>query len=179
MHSGKDLFLYPEVDVALIKCSGARFSQDHFVNLEFSECREGKEIGVYGYPLGKLGVMPDGQPDYRGLIPRVGKGVITSSFLTNVALEPAILMQDINMVEVNFLFVPGNSGGPVFDAHTGSVLAVVHGFNTVKVKETIEKAEIDLVTGMSKDYVRAISAIYSYAIHVSKMSALLKEHGLA
>jgi hypothetical protein len=51
---------------------------------------------------------------------------VTSTFNTQLTTENGVL-QNASVIEVNFLFVPGNSGGTVFDALTGRVGGYVEG----------------------------------------------------
>ena len=108
-----------------------------FAALEFGEIQVGQEIGVAGYPLARLRVE-EGQLRYDGLIFRVAKGVVTSTYQTNINSDQGRVLAGLHIVEVNFLFVPGNSGGPVFDAETGRVCAFVQGYTTVKIREKVE-----------------------------------------
>lgn len=121
--------------------------------------REGNAIAIIGFPLG--GAL--------GFTPVTHRGIVSS--ITAIAL-PAPTAQSLNAQAVNRLrqgsfdiyqldatAYPGNSGGPVLDVASGSVIAVI---NMVLVKGSRESA------------LSAPSGI-SYAIPVRFVTALLQE----
>ena len=85
---------------------------------------KGQDIGVAGYPIARLSATATGQLSMDGLIYRVGRGTVSAHFVAT----PLPTVPNVPLVEVNFLFVPGNSGGPVFLADTGEVIGFVHAF---------------------------------------------------
>jgi hypothetical protein len=89
-------------------------------------------------------------------------------------------MQNMPVLEVNFLFVPGNSGGPVFDAETGRVAAFVHGYRTAKIRERVETVTMinPLPEGTSNTYVENVSALYSLAIKMERARPHLETNGV-
>jgi S1-C subfamily serine protease len=125
---------------------------------EPGSAREGMDIVLMGFPLG--GAL--------GFAPVSHRGIIAS--ITTVAL-PAPSAQQLDARALNRLrngnfevyqldatAYPGNSGGPVLDAQTGRVLALV---NMVLVKGSRESA-ISTPTGIS------------YAIPVTALQELLR-----
>ena len=96
-------------------------------------------------------------------------------------MELGIQTGPLQVIEVNFLFVPGNSGGPVFDASTGAVFGYVHGFWDFKVKECGEETTLvqDLPWGLSNRYVRDVSGIYSLAIKLDTTAQALQQLGVS
>ena len=89
---------------------------------------EGEDIGVVGYPVPELRVV-NGNLTLNGLVYRAAKGHVTGRYVAS--LDATLL--DIPIVEVNFLFVPGNSGGPVFSAETGRVIGFVSRYRTLRI----------------------------------------------
>ncbi|MBI1749942.1 MAG: trypsin-like peptidase domain-containing protein [Acidobacteria bacterium] len=174
---GQNVHLFPDCDLALL-ISKARKDQP-YVSIDFGDVPIGREIGVAGYPLSKLQVV-NGNLSYEGLIFRVAKGVVTSTYNTNInpGIGPGI--QAVSVIEVNFLFVPGNSGGPVFDAETGRVAAFVHGYTTEKIRERIEEATLiqDLPAGVSRQYIENLNALYSIAIKLERVRPQLEAFGV-
>lgn len=174
---GKDLHLFPECDLALL-ISNARKDQP-FVSLEYGNLPVGREIGVAGYPLPRLSVE-NSQLQYAGLIFRVAKGVVTAIYSSNIQSNQGAILPNVPVIEVNFLFVPGNSGGPVFDAETGRVAGFVHGYTTTKIREKVEEVSIidELPAGMSRNYIESLSALYSLAIRLETARPHLEQFGV-
>jgi S1-C subfamily serine protease len=174
---GDNVFLYPEADLAIIKTRNT--PHQPFVALDYGEAQTGREIGVAGYPLGRL-IAENDQVRYDAQIFRVAKSVITSRYTTNIQTESGIL-NAMPVIEVNFMFVPGNSGGPVFDAETARVLGYVQGFATTKIREQI--ATVTMIpnppAGAPATYGENVSAVYSLAIKMDRARPHIEEHGAA
>ncbi len=177
--ANKDLFLYPEIDLALLKVSNVE--RHPFVALDWGEPRVGRDIGVVGYPLGKLNVDPQGQARFNEFIYRAARGTVTARYQSRINLASGVHTDLLQIIEVNFLFVPGNSGGPVFDASTGAVFGYVQGFRDFKVKECGEETTLteNLPWGLSRRYVRDVSGIYSLAVKLDTAALALQQLGVA
>ncbi len=173
----REVFLFPDVDLALLLGRGIR--DQAFVSLDYSTWPVGKEIGVAGYPIPRL-IVAEGQLRYDGLLFRVAKGVITSTYVTNLQTDQAVILERAPVIEVNFLFVPGNSGGPVFDAETGRVGGFVHGYTATKIRERIEHVTLlqDLPEGITGQYVENLNALYSVAIKMDRARPHLEKFGI-
>ena len=106
----------------------------------------------------------------------MGRGPIGAYYVSNIT--PVI--QQVPLVEVNFLFVPGNSGGPVFLAETGEVIGFVHGYHDAKIREKVVSSlpNTQLPTGMSNQYLEHLHAIYSLAIKLDLVRATLRGFGV-
>jgi hypothetical protein len=138
----------------------------------------GAEIGVAGYPLASVAVDANGAADIKGLVYRVAKGTATAVYRTNWDSGDGHPLIDTLLVEVNFIFVPGNSGGPIFDAETGRAFAYVKGFRTPKIHEFLDTAGIDLPENMAKEYVAGIRAVYSVGITLDRVRDELEKFGV-
>lgn len=173
--AGKNVHLYPDCDLALFVYDGGE--QHAFPALDYGYVREGRGIGVAGYPLPTLSVINDALV-FNGLIYRVARGEVTARYNTNVTTtglaEP---VTGVPAIEVNFLFVPGNSGGPIFDAEHGQILGFVHGFRDFKVKESVATVSLipDLPEGVPRTYIENVSGIYSLGIKLDRVRARLEE----
>lgn len=169
-----DLHLFPNLDLALLKVPNTPQDQP-FAALEYGEVFEGEDIGVVGYPIPELNVV-NGNLAYDGVIFRAGRGHITARYVVN--LSAAIL--NVPILEVNFLFVPGNSGGPVFSAETGRVLGYVRGFRSVKIRERVERVQMiqQLPLGMSDQYIENLNAIYSLAFKLDFVRSTIEPFGV-
>jgi len=122
--------------------------------------REGSSIALMGFPLG--GQLGFAHVTHRGIVAaRVGV-VLPAPSAT--ALNPQVISQlrrgGFEMLQLDAVAYPGNSGGPVFDAASGEVVGIV---NMVLLKGERETA------------LSAPSGI-SYAIPVAQGVALLNEH---
>lgn len=171
---GREINFFPAVDLAVIRVP--REAGRAFASLSFNHAYEGEEIGVAGYPIAQLFAINAQQLSVDGLIYRVGRGPVGASYVANVS--PA--MQNISLVEVNFLFVPGNSGGPIFRAETGEVIGFVHGFHDTKIREKVVTTGPNTVlpAGVSNQYVEHLHAIYSLAIKLDTVRNTLQTFGI-
>jgi hypothetical protein len=173
---GEKIHLFPDCDLGLLVTKANQ--NQPYAALDYRDFPVGKEIGVAGYPLSKLHVI-DGTLSYDGLIFRVAKGVVTSVYSTNIESDQGVTIQNVPVIEVNFLFVPGNSGGPVFDALTGRVGGFVHGYTTEKIRERVEEVTLvdSLPEGMSSTSIENLNALYSIAIKLDKAREHLEKLG--
>jgi len=177
--AGETLHLFPESDLALFHCP--ILDTRPFVTLEYGEVLLGKDLGVAGYPLPRLAPAPgNGDLRYDGLIFRVARGPLTSTYVTTLNSDQGIVLQNLPILEVNFLFVTGNSGGPVFDAETGRVAAFVQGYHTTKIRERVETVTMinPVPQGVGSTYVENLSALYSLAIKMERARPHLEAHGV-
>jgi Trypsin-like peptidase domain len=178
IRAGENLFLYPDADFAVLRAPAVR--DQAFAALDYGSWPIGKEIGVAGYPLPNLTIQ-DGQLRYDGLIFRVAKGVITSTYpQRGMQLDTGQVVSDVSIIEVNFLFVPGNSGGPVFDAETGRVGGFVQGYRTTKIREKVEQVTMltDLPNGLGRQYVENLNALYSVGIRIECVRTIIENFGV-
>lgn len=175
--TGKNLHVFPGDDLALLQ--DPALTQACFAALDYGFVREGREIGVAGYPIPILGTVND-QLVFNGLIFRVAKSVVTGRYNTNIQPTGETALADVPVIEVNFLFVPGNSGGPIFDAEHGQVLGFVHGFRSFTVGEEVAEAGplTALPDGVSRQYVRSVSGIYSLGIKLDRAREPLEGLGV-
>lgn len=175
---GQNIHLFPEFDLALLQCHSPHSA---FLALDERPIAQGKEIGVAGYPLPKMHPDQNGAPSYEGLIYRVAKGTVNSTFQTNIITQTGENTGRLEVLEVNFLFVPGNSGGPVFDSRTGRALGFVHGYQAEKVGEKVSEVTMihDLPDGIGKRYIESLHAIYSLAIQIRSILPLLQRFGVS
>jgi hypothetical protein len=170
---GKEINLFPNLDLAVLRVQTQ--SGQPYVALEYGDVYEGTEVGVVGYPIPELRVV-NGNLQLDGLVYRAGKGYVTGRYTTNV--DAAIT--NVPIVEVNFLFVPGNSGGPVFSAETGRVLGFVRGFRYVRIHEevaTVQKIK-QLPLGLGNEYIANLNAVYSLAFKLDFIRATIEGFGV-
>jgi serine protease Do len=170
---GNELNFFPQFDLAVLRV--AREATRAYASLSFAHVYEGEDIGVAGYPIARLSATANGQLSADGLLYRVGRGPVSASYVSNVSA----VMQQIPLVEVGFLFVPGNSGGPVFLAETGLVIGFVHGYHDAKIREKVvaTNANTALPQGMNNQYVEHLHAIYSLAIKLDPVRDTLQGFG--
>lgn len=171
--AGSTLLLHPANDAALV--ISPQDPAQPFVSLTYACPEEGTEIGVAGYPLAQVSQV-NGELTYAGLIYRVGRGTITAAYETHI---PAI-GTTAPILEVNFLFVSGNSGGPIFEADTGLAVGFVHGFSAVTISESQRKVQIAADKALhGQDYIHHVTAIYSLGLRFTPLKAKLEQLGVS
>jgi hypothetical protein len=175
---GTDVHLFPDKDLAIIICK-ARKDQP-YMSISYAEVAVGSEIGVAGYPLAQLSTDAKGNPNINKLVYRVAKGVTTAVFNDTIDSNDGHPLIDVPIVEVNFLFVPGNSGGPVFDAETGRAIAYVKGFRSPRIQEKVEQAfpQTQLPAGMANNYISCVHAVYSIGLTLDRIRTELEQFGV-
>jgi len=173
---GTDLHLYPDRDAAIFQLNG---DPRPYVAVGYSDLAEGCEIGIAGYPLPQVVA---GQVAGQGLINfiyRVAKGVVTATFTQSIKPGNGPATIQLNTIEVNFLFVPGNSGGPIFDAETGRVFAFVHGFKDSEiVQRFVNTNPQNVAGGAPAQHVQALHAVYSVGIRLDAIRTELQGFGV-
>jgi len=174
---GNNVHIFRDCDLALLSVDGGQSRS--YLPLEYNDIPVGTEIGVAGYPAPQLQAV-NGQINLGGLIYRVAKNVLTANYPSNFNTNNGLNLTNIPVIEVNFLFVPGNSGGPIFSAANGRVIGYVHGFRTHKIEEKIEAAAPTLVLpgGMNNSYILSNSAIYSIGIGLGRVRPHLEALGV-
>lgn len=172
---GTEVHLFADSDLCVLKLPGSQ-RQGCWASLDYGYVWEGREIGVAGYPIPAIRTVNNSLA-LDGLIFRVAKGEVTARYLGN--FNSAGLSQPITnipVIEVNFLFVPGNSGGPIFDATKGQALGFVHGYGNTRIKEEAAEANpaVLLLPGMDRKYVARLDAIYSIGIKLDRVRVELE-----
>jgi hypothetical protein len=174
---GQQLHLFPDYDAAILQTPVS--TPQPYASIAYTDTVEGLEIGVAGYPLSQITAGPNGEPQFHGVVYRVAKGVVTSTVHQRLNPSPDPQTAVLGTVEVNFLFVPGNSGGPVFDAGTGRVLAYVHGFtNREIVQRLAETNKENIDAGAPPKHVESLHAVYSLGIRLENIRGELEKFGV-
>jgi hypothetical protein len=176
--AGTEVHLYRDADLALLTLPTA--ADQAFVNLDYGLVLQGSDIGVGGYPLPIL-VADNNQLRYDGLLYRVARGTVTATYNAPLNGDQIQSPAAVPMIEVNFLFVPGNSGGPIFRATNGSVVGYVHGFRAQPILQRHSQvaAQVVLPNGMSRDYVENVHAVYSAGIRIECAKGALQSFGIS
>ena len=143
-------------DLALLKIDGAPLPP--LTLAEAGPAREGQSIALMGFPIG--GTLGFAAVTHRGIIASITTAALPAA--TAQTLDPRALVRlregNFEIYQLDATAYPGNSGGPVFDADTGQVVAIV---NMVLVKAGRESA-LSSPTGIS------------YAIPVRHLQELIK-----
>ena len=155
---GKELSLYPDLDLAILQVP--QVDDQPFASISYADVEVGEDIGIVGYPLASLTTDANGNLQLEGLIYRAGKGVVTGRYRGTLNM----MAPDLPMLETNFMFVSGNSGGPVFEAETGTVIGMVQGYRSIKIGEHILQASTPNIFGLPTHYFSAQLAVYSGGI---------------
>jgi hypothetical protein len=173
---GQNLHLFPDCDLAIIQSPG---DPQPYATVGYNDILEGAEIGIAGYPLSQILAGPNGEPQFPGIIYRVAKGVVTSTATQTLEPRPNPRTKPLSTIEVNFLFVPGNSGGPIFDAETGRVIAFVHGFtNREIVQNYADTHGPNIAAGAPNKHIQSLHAIYSLGIKLDSVRGELERFGV-
>jgi hypothetical protein len=111
-----------------------------------------------------------------GVLYRAGRGCVTGRFTANDGL-----LQNVPYIEVNFLFVPGNSGGPVFSAENGRVVGYVRAYNAVRIRESVATATMipQLPLGLGNQYIEHLHAVYSLAVKLDFIRTTIEGFGVS
>jgi hypothetical protein len=174
---GVDINLYPDHDFAII-ISKSKPDQA-YLPISYADIPVGLEIGVAGYPLPHIVMDANGKISLGGLVYRVAKGVATAVYNTDLDANDGHPLKNVEVLDVNFLFVPGNSGGPIFDAETGRVVSYVKGFRDYKIKEKQEQCQLITVpTGLQPNYLQSIYAVYSLGLRFLPVQHELEKFGV-
>lgn len=171
---GDEIIRFPNLDLAVLRINTA--ADDHpYAALSYDEVQVGEELGIVGYPLANLTTDANGDLRLEGLIYRAAKGPVSGRY--SGTLNPNA--PDLPVVEVNFMFVSGNSGGPAFEADTGRVVGMVQGFTWRGIaEEQVQTAIQQLQIGLSPIYIARIHAIYSWAIKLDCFRTSLEGLGV-
>lgn len=188
---GKQLFLQEEKDAALIVIDNMPDIQKkkngllQFAAISYDPILDGRAIGVLGYPLSKISFENRNidKPILNSFVPRTSKGVVSCQpHYTNIQVDGGrMVLKDIDVIEVDFLFVPGNSGGPVFDAETGKIVGFVHGYSSILISyklTQIDPKKLSLPEDAPSKFIDTEKAIYSKAIQISNIRDFLEKHGV-
>jgi len=170
---GNEINLFPNLDLAVIRLANAPQDQP-FVALEYGNVYEGEDIGVAGYPLAELRTI-NGNIAFDAVLYRTARGCVTGRYNAN---DGALV--NVPYIEVNFLFVPGNSGGPVFSAESGRVMGYVRAYRAVRIKENIATISMiqQLPLGLGNQYIESLNAIYSLAVKVDFIRTTIEGFGV-
>jgi hypothetical protein len=174
---GQQLHPFPDFDAAILQTPAN--NPQPYSAVGYEDTAEGLEIGVAGYPLSQITPGPNGEPQYNGVVYRVAKGVVTSTVRQRLSPIPDPQTAELGTVEVNFLFVPGNSGGPIFDAETGRVLAYVHGFTSREIIQRIaDTSNENIAAGADPKHIESLQAVYSLGIKLDNIRGELEKYGV-
>lgn len=129
----RDLFIYPEIDMAVFYLPdgfykmGDRWVKNpaNHLSLATAFASIGEDVGVLGYPMQSVGFTAGGKVDPSSVIIRSDKGVVNTRYRAT--------QTNTHMYEFTIAFNPGNSGGPILRQDTGSVIGMVHGFNSFPI----------------------------------------------
>lgn len=174
---GVDVHLYPDLDFAILLSKSKK--DQAYLPVSYADVPVGLEIGVAGYPLAQLSVDTVGNLAIGGVVYRVAKGVATAFYKTDLDTGDGHPQRERTILEVNFLFVPGNSGGPIFDSATGRAFAYVKGFRTHKIADRTEQCNLITVPpGLQQNYLAAVHAVYSIGLTLDPVRNHLEQFGV-
>ena len=164
---------FPDLDLAVLQFDAG--ANQPYAAIKYDNVDVGEEVGVVGYPLALFRTDANGNLLLEGLVYRAAKGVVTGRYEGTLPTGATL-----PVVEVNFMFVPGNSGGPVFDVETGKVVGMVQQIRWNRVAEQLMQTALtgQLIIGVSTTYIAPIFAIYSWGIKLDCLRTALDSFGV-
>jgi|SRR6185295_1031668 len=179
----KDIFLYPDIDLAIINLRDEFYKNETQVFLDFSTHVRidqgfksiGSEVGVLGYPLCGL-TFDNGdvaKPKIGDILLRCDKGVVNCRYKTS---------EKHHLYEFTISFNPGNSGGPIFDVKTGKLISIVRGYKSIpiNIKENELSEDLRKNVGIKKytaeSYIEVMHANYSVGFATPSFLEVFKKH---
>jgi S1-C subfamily serine protease len=157
---------FPELDTLAIKFD-LQGRKTQWLPLSLTPALQGEEIGVFGYPADDFELRPNGQFNGDRITSRVAKTIASSVERRSILFKPNVLLNNKEMIEAQFVFVKGNSGGPVVSVRTGKVIGIVTGQSNVA-------QDFQLIPINAQSSVGAIPfATYSYAISIHELMSKL------
>jgi len=181
---------FPEIDTCAIKFNGLPTGAG-FIKLAKTPPEQGDGLGIFGYPDSWL--IYDAQNTLRPelLKPRVSKCVLARREIIDF-----LDVKGKQLLETQFNFVKGNSGGPIFSDETGEVVGLVMGYqhfpqNAADYAAILKNhdgmitgdvlypppAPMDLDKGLGWKRVTTISTVsYSYGIPCNEIFNYLSQY---
>lgn len=156
IHAARVLAQDEEHDLALLRLEGAPLPVLTLAS-GTSAVREGEDIAFTGFPIGAvLGLYPVTHRGIISAITPVARAVDNARHINPAQLRR--LRQPYDVLQLDAIAYPGNSGSPVYRPDSGAVVGVI---NSVFVKESRE-AVLERPSGIS------------YAIPVAHVHRLLE-----
>lgn len=151
---------FPDIDVCAIKFD----RKVSYLPLSQYRPKQGSDIGIYGYPASQIQIQNNQLVG--GLVkPRSSRTTISNIEVGSMNFGTIKLVDKV-IIESQFIFVKGNSGGPVFDAKNGKVVGIVTG-----VRHIPQDAQTLTVTinGQNQSVIAVPYASYAYAVSISEV----------
>lgn len=143
-------------DLAVLWIAGAPLPA--LVLADSDTARDGQDIAMTGFPLGaSLGIIPVTHRGIIAAIPPAGQPLASAGQLDAATIRRLSAGSRFDVLQLDIVSYPGNSGSPIYDTQSGHVLGVLN---------------IVLVKGMRENAMTNPSGI-SYAIPINHLKALL------
>ncbi len=175
----KDLFLYPEVDLAVMYLDEIFYQhadKDDYIRINTEFKNIGTQIAVLGYPLPVLRFDGDvSKPMTGDILLRTDTGVINCRYRDS---------QLAYIYEFTVAFNPGNSGGPIFDWRTGQLLSIVRGYRRTPIRQSEhilseeELKNLKLKEYTEKSFIVADYATYSIGFATPSFIKIFRQHAI-
>ncbi len=142
-----------EHDLSVLRVSGAPLPA-----LQLSDgnsVREGQAVALIGFPIGAvLGLFPSTNAGIVSAISPIAIPQASSQSLT--AAQIRRLQKPFDVYQLDAIAYPGNSGSPVFDIASGSVIGVVNSVFARQAKEGLLKDPSAITYAIPVAYVHAL-----------------------
>jgi hypothetical protein len=182
---GQQLFLYPNIDLAIIHLDDGFYQMgdkvfatpDDYIRVDQKFHPIGTPVGVLGYPLSALTFEAGdiNRPMAGNILLRTDVGVV------NCRYQRAA---NIYNYEFTLAFNPGNSGGPIFDPRTGMLISLVHGFRAPEIRmveHVLTQQERDKINPQSyagDSFIDVVHANYSIGYATPSFLDVFREHAV-
>lgn len=181
----EELFVYPDIDLAIIYLpenfytigDAVYASKDDFIRVDETFHSIGTDMAVLGYPLVKLDFVNQNiaEPKVGDIFLRADSGIVNTRYRVSAT---------ISVYEFTVAFNPGNSGGPIYNWHTGKLISIVHGYRAtpVNMKEHIltdeEKKSLNLKDYKADSYIDVVHANYSIGVATPSFLDAFRKHNI-
>lgn len=177
----KELFIYPEVDLAILYLDEDFYGKDgkifadknDFIRISKDFLTIGNEVGVLGYPLCQLDFQDkdSSKPILGDILLRTDRGVVNCRYKTP---------EQNYVYEFTLGFNPGNSGGPIFDPVSGRLVSIVKGFHSNRINQrecTLSEEESKhFKVYKEKSFIETLMATYSFGFGTPTFLDLFVKH---
>lgn len=140
-----------------------------WLSLSQSPALQGEEIAIFGYPDAAIELLPNGQINGQRMTSRIAKTIASSVERRSMLFKPNVMFSDKTMIEAQFVFARGNSGGPIVSTRNGRVVGIVTG--AMNVPQDV----LNIKTAENMQIAAVPFATFSYGISIDEFKKVVGE----